>query len=79
MEKKHENVGDDVPRKCDLMFEFAGVPQEKVLAMYLRGSRGIGTHNPDSDYDFVVVLENDIPLGQLRYHHQDIDYTLLEE
>lgn len=44
--------------------EIKGLNQDDILNIYLRGSHLFGTAHEDSDYDYIVVVENfvDVPL-----------------
>ena len=49
--------------------------QHKIQAIYLRGSRAIGTHKPESDWDIIVILEDSIPVTDnalIKYGNVDI-------
>ena len=47
----------------------------KIQAIYLRGSRAIGTHKPESDWDIIVILDDSIPVTDnslIKYGNVDI-------
>jgi endonuclease V len=46
----------------EIILEALGLDESHVLYICGRGSRVIGTHRPDSDYDIVVVCTNDVKI-----------------
>lgn len=55
----------------DSILECIHMARERVSALYLRGSRAVGTNLPDADWDFVMVLR-DLPLQDTRLCLSDI-------
>lgn len=53
-----------------------------VECLYLHGSRAIGTNNYTSDWDFFMVIKNDIipnMTGEVHIKYGNIDVTMFEE
>lgn len=42
------------------IYELAGVPEAHVQAVYMYGSRVYGTHSPQSDHDYIVILDDEV-------------------
>jgi predicted nucleotidyltransferase len=59
------------------MLSLLNIPKDSVLAIYNYGSRVYGTETNDSDYDYIIVVQNGI---KIESQHQGlINYTIYSE
>jgi hypothetical protein len=55
--------------------QLEGVPEDKILNVYQYGSRVYGVANPDSDWDFVVIVSDDTEIKEYNSSKGSITTT----
>lgn len=58
--------------------EKIGPVKEKIETAYLFGSRARGTERPDSDYDLLLVVQQDFSLSEKDALYEQVMDVLLE-
>lgn len=62
--------------KTDKEFDTRTQIDEPILKVYQYGSIVYGSHTPDSDSDYIVVVDSDEPLLYYSVREDDSDYTI---
>lgn len=60
------------------LLDIIGLPNSKVAAIYLRGSRGVGVGTEISDYDYVVVTLDEFSIDEIRVLKGKVDFTMFD-